>query len=74
MPVRAMQWLLDLPSMESSQKVEQVKAYLTAMQNPNNLLHNTVNGLGLITMTHSNMLKLDRVHNEVISHSGNNRR
>ena len=39
-PVKAMRYLLDLPSMEARHKVEQVKAYITAMQNPKDPLHN----------------------------------
>ena len=31
--------LLDLPQIEEKHKVKQVKAYLDAMQNPNDLLH-----------------------------------
>ena len=38
-PIEAMRYLLDLPSMEARHKVEQVKAYLSAMQNPKNPLH-----------------------------------
>ena len=34
--------LLDLSSMETRHKVEQVKAYLNAMQNPKNPLHDAV--------------------------------
>ena len=37
-----MRYLLDLPSMETRHKVEQVKAYLNAMQNPKNPLHDAV--------------------------------
>ena len=37
-----LRYLLDLPSMETRHKVEQVKAYLNAMQNPKNPLHNAV--------------------------------
>ena len=40
-PIETMRYLLDLPSMETRHKVEQVKAYLNAMQNPKNPLHNT---------------------------------
>ena len=40
--IEAMRCLLDLPSMEPRQKVEQVKAYLNAMQNPKNPLHDAV--------------------------------
>ena len=38
-PIEAMRYLQDLPSMETRHTVEQVKAYLDAMQNPNNPLH-----------------------------------
>ena len=38
-PIETMRYLLDLPSMETRHKVEQVKAYLNAMQNP---LHDAV--------------------------------
>ena len=41
-PIETMRYLLDLPSMETRHKVEQVKAYLTAMQNPKNPLHDAV--------------------------------
>ena len=41
-PIEAMRYLLDLPSMETRHKVEQVKAYLNAMQNPKNPLHDAV--------------------------------
>ena len=41
-PIETMLYLLDLPSMETRHKVEQVKAYLNAMQNPKNLLHDAV--------------------------------
>ena len=34
-----MRYLLDLPSMETRHKVEQFKAYLNAMQDPKNPLH-----------------------------------
>ena len=33
-PIESMRCLLDLPSMEARHKMEQVKAYLNAMQNP----------------------------------------
>ena len=33
-PIEIMRYLLDLPSVEARHKVEQVKAYLKAMQNP----------------------------------------
>ena len=35
-------YLLDLPPMETRHKMEQVKAYLNAMQNPKNPLYNAV--------------------------------
>ena len=37
-----MRCLLDLPSMETRHKEEQAKAYLNAMQNPKNPLHDAV--------------------------------
>ena len=41
-PIETMLYLLDLPSMEARHKVEQVKAYVDAMQNPKNPLHDVV--------------------------------
>ena len=41
-PTESMRYLLDLPSMETRHKVEQVNAYLNAMQNPKNPLHDAV--------------------------------
>ena len=42
-PIETMRYLLGLPSMEiRHNKVEQVKAYLNAMQNPKNPLHDAV--------------------------------
>ena len=41
-PIETMRYLLDLPSMETRQKVEQVKAYLSEMQNQKNPLHDAV--------------------------------
>ena len=41
-PIETMHYLLDLPSMETRHKVEQVKAYLNVMQNPKNPLHDAV--------------------------------
>ena len=41
-PIETMRYLLDLPSMETRHKVEQVKAYLNVMQNPKNPLHDAV--------------------------------
>ena len=40
-PIETMRYLLDLPSMEIRHKVEQVKAYLSAMQNA---LHDAIDG------------------------------
>ena len=40
--IEAMRYLLDLPSMETKHKVEQVKEYFKAMQNPNNPLRDDV--------------------------------
>ena len=37
-----MRYLLDLPSMETRHKMEQVKVYLNAMKNPKNPLHDAV--------------------------------
>ena len=41
-PIENMSYLLDLPSMETRHKEEQVKAYLNAMQNPKNPPHDAV--------------------------------
>ena len=41
-PIETMRYLLDLPSMETRHNVEQVKAYLNAMQNPKNPLHDAI--------------------------------
>ena len=41
-PIETMDYLLDLPSMETRHKVGQVEAHLNAMQNPKNPLHDTV--------------------------------
>ena len=41
-PIETMRYLLDLPSMETRHKVEQVKAYLNAVQYPKNPLHDAV--------------------------------
>ena len=41
-PTEVMRYLLDLPSMETRHKVDQVKTYLTTMQNPHNPLHDAV--------------------------------
>ena len=40
--IETMRYVLDLPSMETRHKVEQVKAYLNAMQHPKNPLHDAV--------------------------------
>ena len=42
-PFEVMRYLLDLPSMETRHQVEKVKAYLKAMQNPPNPLHDAAN-------------------------------
>ena len=41
-PIETMRYLLNLPSMETKHKVEQVKAYLNAMQNTKNPLRDAV--------------------------------
>ena len=41
-PIETMRYVLDLPSMETRHKVEQVKVYFNAMQNPKNPLHDAV--------------------------------
>ena len=41
-PIKATHYLLDLPSMETRHKREQLKTYLDAMQNPKNPLHDAV--------------------------------
>ena len=41
-PVETISYLLDLPSMEARHQMEQIKAYLNAMQNPKNPLHDAV--------------------------------
>ena len=41
-PIQAMRCLLDLPSIETRHKMEQVKACLKAVQNPRNPLHGAV--------------------------------
>ena len=41
-PIEIMRYLLDLQSMEARHKVQQVKEYLNAMQNPKNPLHKAV--------------------------------
>ena len=42
-PIETMRYLRDLPFMATRHKVEQVKVYLNAMQNPKNPLHDAVN-------------------------------
>ena len=41
-PIEVMCCLLDLSSIETRHKVEQIKAYLNAMQNPKNPLHDAI--------------------------------
>ena len=41
-PIETMRFLLDLPPMQTRQKVEQVKAYFITIENPHNPLHETV--------------------------------
>ena len=41
-PIETMRYLLVLPSMEARHKVEQVKVYLDAMENPKNPLHDGI--------------------------------
>ena len=41
-PIETIRYLLDLLSIKTRHKVEQVKAYLNAMQNPNNPLHDAL--------------------------------
>ena len=41
-PIETMCYLLDLPSMETRHKVEQIKPYRNAIQNPKNPLHDAV--------------------------------
>ena len=42
-PIDAMRYILDLPPIQTRQKVEQVKAYINAAENPQNPLHSAVN-------------------------------
>ena len=42
-PIDAMRYVLDLPPIQTRQKVEQVKAYINAAENPHNPLHDAVN-------------------------------
>ena len=41
-PTETMRFMLDLPPMQSRQRLEQVKAYFSAVDNPNNPLHKAV--------------------------------
>ncbi|NQZ78185.1 MAG: endonuclease/exonuclease/phosphatase family protein, partial [Ekhidna sp.] len=41
-PIETMRYLLDLPSMQARHKIEQVKAYFRALENPKNPLHEAV--------------------------------
>ena len=41
-PIETMRYLLDLSSMETRHKVEQVNVYLKALQNPKNPLHDAI--------------------------------
>ena len=41
-PTETMRFMLDLPPMQTRQKVEQVKAYFSAVENPHNPLHEAV--------------------------------
>ena len=38
-PIETIRFMLDLPPMQTRQKVEQVKAYFSAIENPHNPLH-----------------------------------
>ena len=38
-PIETMRFMLDLPTVQTRQKVEQVKAYFSAIKNPQNPLH-----------------------------------
>ena len=40
--LETMRFMLDLPPMQTRQKVEQIKAYFSAVKNPHNPLHETV--------------------------------
>ena len=40
--IETMRFMLDLPPMQTRQKVEQVKAYFSAVENPHNPLHEVV--------------------------------
>ena len=41
-PIETMRFILDLPPLQTTQKVEQVKAYFSAVGNPHNPLHEAV--------------------------------
>ena len=41
-PTETLRFMLDLPPMQTRQKVEQVKAYFSAVENPHNPLHEVV--------------------------------
>ena len=41
-PTETTRFMLDLPPMQTRQKVEQVKAYFSAVENPHNPLHEAV--------------------------------
>ena len=41
-PTETMKFMLDLPSLQTTKKVEQVKAYFSAVGNPHNPLHEAV--------------------------------
>ena len=41
-PIETIRFMLDLPPMQTRQKVEQVKSYFSAVKNPHNQLHEAV--------------------------------
>ena len=41
-PIETMRFMLDLPPMQTKQKVEHVKAYFSVVENPHNPLHEVV--------------------------------
>ena len=41
-PIETMRFILDLPPLQTTHKVEQVKVYFSAVGNPNNPLHEPV--------------------------------
>ena len=41
-PITTMRFMLDLPPVQTRQKVEQIKAYFSAVENPYNPLHEAV--------------------------------